>query len=415
MSDIAIHVEHLAKRYRIGAIVEPYHTLRDTLARLLRAPFGRSAAEEAATTLWALDDVSFDIKKGDVVGIIGGNGAGKSTLLKILSRITAPTRGRARIMGRVGSLLEVGTGFHPELTGRENIYLNGAILGMARHEIARKFDAIVAFAEVERFIDTAVKYYSSGMYVRLAFAVAAHLEPEILIVDEVLSVGDARFQQKCLGKMDDAARSGRTVLFVTHNMASVQRLATSALLLERGRLVGSGAVRPMVARYLGGHSHAHYRADHRTGQPQFLEAHLVNEAGQAVARSLNTDTFGFRIRYVLPKAQSGIKLGIGVLSVDGTVVFTSGTDDVAVEVPGDALEYEARVMVPGDTLLAGDYYLALCVWDAGEIFDLQEPALSFSLEHGPSVLYASGGDRKGFVHVRCRWTVDTATPALSLP
>jgi len=415
VSDVAIHVEHLAKRYRIGAIVEPYRTLRDALAGLLRVPFGRRAVEEAETTLWALDDVSFDIKRGDVVGIIGGNGAGKSTLLKILSRITAPTRGRARIIGRVGSLLEVGTGFHPELTGRENIYLNGAILGMARHDIAGKFDAIVAFAEVERFIDTAVKYYSSGMYVRLAFAVAAHLEPEILIVDEVLSVGDARFQQKCLGKMDDAAKSGRTVLFVTHNMASVQRLATSALLLERGRLVGSGAVRSMVAQYLGGHSQAHYHVDHRTGQPQFLEAHLVSDVGQPVARVLNTDTFGFRIRYVLPRAQAGIKVGIGVLAADGTHVFTSGTDDVAIELPGDALEYEALVIVPGDTLLAGDYHLALCLWDVGQIFDLQEPALTFSLEHGPSVLYARGSDRKGFVHVPCQWTVAPAMTMASLP
>src|SRR5262245_15795293 len=225
--------------------------MRDTLARLLRAPFTRRR-NPAATDLWALDDVSFEIRQGEVAGIIGGNGAGKSTLLKILSRITAPTRGRARIHGRVGSLLEVGTGFHPELTGRENIFLNGAILGMTRREIAGRFDEIVAFAEVDRFIDTAVKYYSSGMYVRLAFAVAAHLEPEILIVDEVLSVGDARFQQKCLGKMDDVARGGRTVLFVTHNMAAVYRLATSVAWLDRGRVMQIGAPRPTIAAYPGG-------------------------------------------------------------------------------------------------------------------------------------------------------------------
>ena len=236
----------------------------------------------------------------------------------------------------MGSLLEVGTGFHPELTGRENIFLNGAILGMARREIARKFDAIVAFAEVARFIDTAVKYYSSGMYVRLAFAVAAHLEPEILIVDEVLSVGDAKFQQKCLGKMDDVARTGRTVLFVSHNMAAVQRLATSALLLEGGCLAGTGPVRPMVARYLGGHAHARYQAGRRTGRPQILEAQLVDAFGQPVAKPLNTETFGFRIRFALPQSRSGIRLGIGVLTGDGTVVFTSGSDDVAIEVPADA-------------------------------------------------------------------------------
>jgi len=310
------------------------------------------------------------------------------------------------VRGRVLALLAVGTGFHPELTGRENIFLNGAILGMARREITRKFDAIVAFAEVARFIDTAVKYYSSGMYVRLAFAVAAHLEPEILIVDEVLSVGDAKFQQKCLGKMDDVAKTGRTVLFVSHNMAAVQRLATSALLLENGRLVGSGPVRPMVARYLGGHAHGRYHTESRTGQPQILEAQLVDGVGTPVARPLNTDAFGFRVRFVLPEARSGIKLGIGVLTGDGTVVFTSGTDDVGLELPGEAREYELRVMVPEDTLLAGDYHLAVCLWDAGEIFDLQEPALSFALEHGPSVLYASNDDRKGFVHVRCAWTLE---------
>ena len=405
MSETAIRAEHLGKRYVIGAEVEQYRTLRDTLAGLVRAPFGRRR-RAASAHIWAIDDVSFDIMKGQVVGIIGGNGAGKSTLLKILSRITTPTRGRARISGRVASLLEVGTGFHPELTGRENIFLNGAILGMARREVTRKFDAIVAFAEVARFIDTAVKYYSSGMYVRLAFAVAAHLEPEILIVDEVLSVGDAKFQQKCLGKMDDVAKTGRTVLFVSHNMAAVQRLATSALLLENGRLVGSGPVRPMVARYLGGHAHGRYHTESRTGQPQILEAQLVDGVGTPVARPLNTDAFGFRVRFVLPEARSGIKLGIGVLTGDGTVVFTSGTDDVGLELPGEAREYELRVMVPEDTLLAGDYHLAVCLWDAGEIFDLQEPALSFALEHGPSVLYASNDDRKGFVHVRCAWTLE---------
>jgi lipopolysaccharide transport system ATP-binding protein len=251
------------------------------------------------------------------------------------------------------------------------------------------------------------------MYVRLAFAVAAHLDPEILIVDEVLSVGDAKFQQKCLGKIDDVAKTGRTVLFVSHNMASVQRLATFALLLEGGRLVDSGPVRPMVAQYLGSHSHARYHTDHRTGQPQILEAQLIDAVGNPVAKPLNTDAFGFRVRIVLPEARTGIKLGIGVLTGDGTTVFTSGTDDVALELPGDAREYDVRVMVPEDTLLAGDYHLAVSVWDAGEVFDSQEPALSFALEHGPSVLYASGDYRKGFVHVRCAWTLEPAPSLMS--
>lgn len=242
MSDIAIRVENLSKRYTIG--VERHDTLRDALSnfRLGILDFGRKSPKSKienpkSEAFWALRDVSFEVKRGEVVGVIGRNGAGKSTLLKILSRITEPTSGHAEIHGRVGSLLEVGTGFHPELTGRENIYLNGAILGMKRAEIARKFDEIVAFSEIEKFLDTPVKRYSSGMYVRLAFAVAAHLEPEILLVDEVLAVGDAGFQKKCLGKMGNIAGEGRTVLFVSHNMAAVENLCQYAILLSEGQVV----------------------------------------------------------------------------------------------------------------------------------------------------------------------------------
>lgn len=242
MSDIAIRVENLGKRYRLGAR-ERYKALRDVLAN----PFRRTPPAE---TIWALRNVSFEIKAGEVVGIIGRNGAGKSTLLKILAQITEPTEGWAEIRGRVGSLLEVGTGFHPELTGRENIYLNGAILGMRKTEIDRKFDEIVAFAEVEKFIDTPVKHYSSGMQMRLAFAVAAHLEPEILLVDEVLAVGDASFQKKCLGKMEVVAKQGRTVLFVSHNMGAVSGLCRRALLLERGNVAVEGATASVIETYL---------------------------------------------------------------------------------------------------------------------------------------------------------------------
>jgi len=248
MSDIAIKVEHLSKSYLLGhntAQPERYTALRDVIARnarnLVRTTRDMMAGKpsiqgDEVEEFWALKDVSFEIKRGETVGIIGRNGAGKSTLLKILSRITEPTTGRIIIDGHVSSLLEVGTGFHPELTGRENIYLNGAILGMVRAEIRRKFDEIVAFAEIEKFLDTPVKRYSSGMYVRLAFSVAAHLEPEILIVDEVLAVGDAAFQKKCLGKMGDVARAGRTVLFVSHQMAAVQHLCGSCILLGQGGL-----------------------------------------------------------------------------------------------------------------------------------------------------------------------------------
>jgi lipopolysaccharide transport system ATP-binding protein len=262
----AIKVDHLSKRYRLGAeLRDDYRTLRETIMSAAAAPWRRllgrttqgrrtsdcSDAENSASGhFWALKDLSFEVEPGEVVGIIGRNGAGKSTLLKILSRITEPTSGRAEFTGRIGSLLEVGTGFHPELTGRENIYLNGSILGMFRREIDRKFEEIVAFAEIERFLDTPVKRYSSGMYVRLAFAVAAHLQPEILLVDEVLAVGDAQFQKKCLGKMETIARGGRTVLFVSHQMSAVQRLCRQCLLLDKGRLESFGPKNDIIAQYL---------------------------------------------------------------------------------------------------------------------------------------------------------------------
>ena len=253
MSDLAIRARGLSKEYRLGTR-ERYRTLRDTLTEMVRTPFRRtsepSSKNGSPKTMWALDDVSFDVRHGEVVGVIGRNGAGKSTLLKILSRITDPTKGIAEIHGRVGALLEVGTGFHPELTGRENVYLNGAILGMAKSEIEKKFDEIVDFAEVSQFVDTAVKHYSSGMYLRLAFAVAAHLEPEVLIVDEVLAVGDTRFQEKCLGLMQKTAKTGRTVLFVSHNMAAVQSLCSRVILLERGRLAADGEPDRAVSLYL---------------------------------------------------------------------------------------------------------------------------------------------------------------------
>ncbi|MDY7076053.1 MAG: ABC transporter ATP-binding protein [Chloroflexota bacterium] len=259
MSDIAVRIENLGKQYYIGKRQEKYGTLRDTLADAFMAPLRRSVkllrgqatgAAELDEVIWALKDVSLEINCGEVVGVIGRNGAGKSTLLKILSRITEPTVGSADIYGRVGSLLEVGTGFHQELTGRENVYLNGAILGMKRSEIDLRFDEIVAFAEVEKFIDTPVKHYSSGMYLRLAFAVAAHLEPEILLVDEVLAVGDARFQKKCLNKMQDVGQQGRTVLFVSHNMPAITRMCERVILLDEGKVLEDGPAYKAVSAYL---------------------------------------------------------------------------------------------------------------------------------------------------------------------
>ena len=258
MRDVVIRAENLGKRYRIGTSGVSYKTIRETLTNLATAPFrryrqatngGRASADQKGDFIWALKEVSFEVREGEVIGIIGRNGAGKTTLLKILSRITVPTEGYAEIHGQVGSLLDVGTGFHPELTGRENIYLSGAILGMKRAEIEQKFDEIVAFAELERFLDTPVKRFSSGMYVRLAFAVAAHLEPEILVIDEVLAVGDLEFQRKCLRKMDSSAQAGRTVLFVSHNLPAITRLCSRAILLKEGRVERTGPVGEVVSAY----------------------------------------------------------------------------------------------------------------------------------------------------------------------
>jgi lipopolysaccharide transport system ATP-binding protein len=247
---IAIRVSNLSKKYELGGPKEQYHSLRDAIANSLKAPFEAFHHSPPSEGFWALKDISFDISKGEVVGIIGRNGAGKSTLLKILSRITTPTEGTIEIHGRVGSLLEVGTGFHPEMTGRENIFLNGSILGMKKTEIEQKFDEIVKFSEIEKFLDTPVKRYSSGMYVRLAFAVAAHLEPDILVVDEVLAVGDASFQKKCLGKMGNIAKEGRTVLFVSHNMAAINSLCKTGILLNKGRLEIFSDIRKVTSYYI---------------------------------------------------------------------------------------------------------------------------------------------------------------------
>ena len=406
MSDVAIRIRGLGKRYTIGAR-EQYDTLRDRIAAAASRPFRRMAAGGfgASATIWALRDVTHEIKRGEVVGIVGGNGAGKSTLLKILSRITMPTEGEVEIHGRVGSLLEIGTGFHPDLTGRENIVLNGAILGMRKAEIERKFDDIVDFAEVGDFIDTPVKHYSSGMYVRLGFAVAAQMEPEILIVDEVLAVGDVRFQRKCLGKLDDVARGGRTVLFVSHNMAAVQRLCTSAMLLDRGRLVRIGDVRSTVAAYLGGEARGGFAAAARTGNAQIVSADLEDLDGRPLENPSCSEAIVCRIRFALPRRSPGTRVGIGVLACDGTTVFTTNNADAGTACPSGPGEFDACVTIPPNALLAGDFHLALCLWNSAAILDLQEPALSFSVEAGGSALYVENATRKGFVHVDCAWSV----------
>jgi lipopolysaccharide transport system ATP-binding protein len=408
-SEPILRVSDLSKRYRVGGPARLSNNLREVLTERLRTPFRRRAgSREDEREFWALDGVSFELARGQVLGVIGKNGAGKSTLLKILSRITEPTGGRVELGGRVASLLEVGTGFHPELTGRENIYLNGTILGMRKREIDRKLDQIVAFAEVERFLDTPVKRYSSGMYVRLAFAVAAHLEPEILVVDEVLAVGDAEFQKKCLGKMGDIAeREGRTILFVSHNMGAVQRLCGTAILLRSGRLVAAGRTREVVSSYLAGEDRPGYTATIRTGKPQILRAELEDSQRSPVTRALSTESFQVRLDYTVPQATPGLRVGIGLVTLEGVTIFTSESRDAGVAAPAEAGEYTARVAVAGDVLMAGDFHLALCLWNQAEILDLQEPALTLSVDPGPSPLYAESATRKGLVHVPCAWEVES--------
>ncbi|MGH7775350.1 MAG: ABC transporter ATP-binding protein [Candidatus Binatia bacterium] len=349
MSDLAIRIENLSKRYRIGQR-EPYYALRDVLTNAIAAPFRRLrstlngrrpslGAQRLAPsdTLWALKDVSFEVKQGEVVGIIGRNGAGKSTLLKILSRVTKPTAGYAEIQGRAGSLLEVGTGFHPELTGRENIYLNGAILGMRRQEIGRKFDEIVAFAEIEKFIDTPVKRYSSGMYVRLAFAVAAHLEPDILIVDEVLAVGDVGFQKKCLGKMQDVTQRGHTVLFVSHNMGAIKSLCSRALLLDGGRVVCEGGVDQTIGAYYASmavteRSQTGVIPDNAprpwgTSEAKLRSVQLTDRSGRALSQLYFGQPFRVNLTFdVLTDIQEAV-IEVGIATLDGTrVTFSSNID-----------------------------------------------------------------------------------------
>lgn len=386
MSDIVIRAEGLSKLYRIGER-ERYYTFRDTLANAFTAPFrwlrngghptldvsswasasiSQSAIRNSQSEyIWALKDVSFEIRQGEVVGVIGRNGAGKSTLLKILSRITEPTEGSAEIHGRVGSLLEVGTGFHPELTGRENIYLNGAILGMKRREIERKFDEIVAFAEVDKFIDTPVKHYSSGMYMRLAFAVAAHLEPEILLVDEVLAVGDAGFQKKCLGKIGEVAKEGRTVLFVSHNMAAIKSLCGYALLLDEGRLCHQGDVLQTVLTYLGARRMdppiKHVSPEAHVGgisRIRLLRVELINAiSGSFAVLWKQPMELCLEIRVSEPVADSCF--GLGVVTLDGIPVLTVHHNDSGAApwtlTPG---YYRIQVLLENN-LRAGTYCLSI--------------------------------------------------------
>ena len=376
MGSTVIQVSGLSKKYRLWhQQTARYSTLRDTITHYAKQTWKRVRRLEQEgdsnriENFWALKDVSFDVSQGEVVGVIGRNGAGTSTLLKILSRITEPTEGRITIRGRLASLLEVGTGFHPELTGRENIFLNGSILGMARTEIKRKFDEIVAFAEIERFLDTPVKRYSSGMYVRLAFAVAAHLEPEILIIDEVLAVGDSEFQKKCLGKMKNVAGEGRTVLFVSHNMMVVKNLCSRAILFAKGRIEAEGETRGIIDKYLTttGSQAGRFVTWTEEEAPQTQEIRLetveiADDNGQTTSTLSTSDALNIRIAYELFAPLKHLRVTVGVDSPDGIEIFYS-TDyhswpDAGIRPRG---RYVSACRVPGFFFNLGMYRLCVQV------------------------------------------------------
>ena len=413
MSDIAIRTEKLGKRYRIGER-ERYLALRDLLTRAVSNPARLLTSRKQSSSngnhsksangdhshIWALKDATLDIRQGEVVGLIGRNGAGKTTLLKILSRITKPTTGSAKIHGRVGSLLEVGTGFHPELTGVENIYLSGAILGMSKHEITRKFDEIVAFAEVEKFIDTPVKHYSSGMYVRMAFSVAAHLEPEILLVDEVLAVGDASFQKKCLGKMGQVSRDGRTILFVSHNMAAVKALCSRAVLMKGGAIAASGAVSDIVDQYLSSAIHEGSTKEWRDPAVapgnEHVRVNYVRIVCPEDKRVIDIDS-GAQIEIGFDNFRKNINLGITVrvTNSEGILVFVSNYR-VTSDNDSRLCAYQAKCKIPEHLLNAGRYSMDLVFGkDQRWILFQIDNVVSFEVENtatgrGSSMIVAPG-------------------------
>ncbi len=381
MDDVVIRVDGLSKQYRIGVKPDGYKTLRETLTDGFVAPFRRtmellrgqaSGAAEMDEKIWALKDVSFEIKRGEVVGIIGPNGAGKTTLLKIISRITEPTEGFAEIHGRVGSLLEVGTGFHPELTGRENIFLNGAILGMKKVEIQRKFKEIVDFTEIEKFIDTPVKHYSSGMYVRLAFAVAAHLEPEILLVDEVLAVGDASFQKKCLGKMGDVSREGRTVLFVSHNMSAVRSLCSRCLFLKEGALYLDGNTDDVVTSYLTEILPSRSYATDTSRANRLLNVGTKLRILQVEIHPQG-ETLRFRepiqitLRAKALESVDDVVFGVGVNTIQGVRLLTVESESAFKVTLAKGEDVSVKVVVPSLSLPPGTYLLAVGARSGGNL------------------------------------------------
>jgi lipopolysaccharide transport system ATP-binding protein len=414
-----ITADNLGKHYHLGVLrrqslrLGTGFTFRETLsktigfgARLLKG--GKRVADGRDSSFWALRNASFEVGRGEVVGLIGRNGAGKSTLLKILSRIVEPTEGIARLHGRVASLLEVGTGFHPELTGRENIYLNGAILGMRKAEINRKFDEIVAFSEIEKFLDTPVKRYSSGMYVRLAFAVAAHLEPEILIIDEVLAVGDHAFQKKCLGKMQEVAvGDGRTILFVSHNTGAMAQLCHRGVLLEKGTVTAIGPIRDVIGTYLqSGSDHKTARSQfpvERSKPCQFLSAEVLHVNGAPGSHIGCDEPFIVRLRFEVRAPIPSLRIWFTLLNAEGIRVFSSdaGDDDPSTADRLEIARHTFEITVPGQLLAPMTYLMNIgCCSQAGEMFDFQMSCCEFTIHH----VGAQQPGRPGFFSTLLPWS-----------
>lgn len=421
MSSTVISIEDLSKIYRMGEIGTGtfYGDIKHWWARRRGKldPFGKIGElyqnKGKDKTIWALKDVSFTVQEGAAVGIIGRNGAGKSTLLKILSRVTAPTSGVVKVKGRIASLLEVGTGFHPELTGRENIFLNGAIMGMTRSEVKRKFDEIVDFSGVGEFIDTPVKRYSSGMYVRLAFAVAAHLEPEILIVDEVLAVGDAQFQKKCLGKMDEAAKGGRTVLFVSHSVAAVSRVCETAIWVDKGRLAMQAPTDEVISAYLNREAVSVSHKEWIGGlcQPgvdefELNEASILDSENRVTSSIAAQKPFSIYIRYTIKKELPYCRVGFDLLTESGEVIFESyDSDDTRYAGPRQVGEYCSYCVIPGNFLNTKKYYVSIYAGMPGiKYLAGAENVLTIDVENVGAVgSHLPDFGRRGFMRPKMEW------------
>ena len=401
-----IHIENLSKQYMLSqAGREKYTALRDVISKKASNLF-RPGKQSGKEIFWALHNLNIDIEKGDRVGIVGRNGAGKSTLLKIISRITEPTTGKICISGRVASLLEVGTGFHPELTGRENIYLNGAILGMNRMEIRKKFDEIVSFAEIEKFLDTPVKRYSSGMYVRLAFSVAAHLEPEILLVDEVLAVGDVKFQKKCLGKMEEVSNNqGRTVLFVSHNMGVVSQLCNKGILLSHGEMKMMGDMKPVISQYLkSDDTQNHYRLTEPPAKPNyFTEIDVVNRQLESVTDFSFDEEILLRFSFHVGEEAMGLQLGIGLEDKFNTRVLTILKDIDFFRQPDGT--YSGKVTMPSSIIAPNSYSFVFALWTKnGRIYDIVKGICPVTIHDNGTEFALYEGIDYGNIIIHPEWT-----------